>query len=395
MINLIIKYLNKIKQFFLIIPILVGIMIFSGLFFASKKSEPEFITKADKVMFDTKNKSPKYIITLHEEDNVQVDDIEDDVIETQKTVNTPKIQATNDDKLKHLEIPFLEKLNNNNRDIPLPNPSQIDYLVAEGGLPIKNNGIEPWEAYGRKVDVLPMFSKIAVVVKNVGINRDNTNFIINRLPEEVSLSFSPYSNGLSDFVVKARDKGHETYIDLLLPSRNYALADNGPKAINFNNKMEDNIALMESLLIEAKIVGGVIISDGVDDVKYSNHFKAIMDDLEKRGLLMLDATRGDGVKNNNVAGLDRVKADIIIDHAFDKNSIMARLEQAEDIALKEGSVVVVIDAKPVAVLAISRWIESFSKQLSYAEIKDQNIKEFERPFALVPLSNLTEVMVND
>ena len=370
-------------------------MIFSGLFFASKKSEPEFITKADKVMFDTKNKSPKYIITLHEEDNVQVDDIEDNVIETQKTVSTPKIQATNDDKLKHLEIPFLEKLNNNNRGIPLPNPSQIDYLVAEGGLPIKNNGIEPWEAYGRKVDVLPMFSKIAVVVKNVGINRDNTNFIINRLPEEVSLSFSPYSNGLSDFVVKARDKGHETYIDLLLPSRNYALADNGPKAINFNNKMEDNIALMESLLIEAKIVGGVIISDGVDDVKYSNHFKAIMDDLEKRGLLMLDATRGDGVKNNNVAGLDRVKADIIIDHAFDKNSIMARLEQAEDIALKEGSVVVVIDAKPVAVLAISRWIESFSKQLSYAEIKEQNIKEFERPFALVPLSNLTEVMVND
>ena len=51
-------------------------MIFSGLFFASKKSEPEFITKADKVMFDTKNKSPKYIITLYEEENVKVDDID-------------------------------------------------------------------------------------------------------------------------------------------------------------------------------------------------------------------------------------------------------------------------------------------------------------------------------
>lgn len=395
MVNLIIKYLNKIKQFFLIIPILVGIMIVSGLFFASKKSEPEFITKADKVMFDTKNKSPKYIITLYEEENVVVDDIDDDVIEEKNPESTTAISLTNDDKLMHLEIPFLEKLNNNNQGIPLPNPSQIDYLVAEDGLPIKKDGVEPWEAYGRKVDVMPMFSKVAVVIKNVGINRNNTNFIIDRLPEEVSLSFSPYTNDLSNFIVKARDKGHETYIDLLLPSRNYAIADNGPKAINFNNNIEDNIALLESLLVQAKVVGGVTINDGVDDVKYSNHIKAILEDIEKHGLMMFDATRGKVVDDNNVTGLDRVKADIIIDHTFDKDSIVERLELAEDIALKEGSVVVVLDAKPVAVLTVSKWIESFSKQLSYEEMKVQNIKEFDRPFALVPLSNLTEVIVSD
>ena len=67
MVGLILKYLNKIKQFFLIIPILIGIMLFAGLFFAHEKSEPEFASKVEEFMFNTKNKSPKYIMTLPEE----------------------------------------------------------------------------------------------------------------------------------------------------------------------------------------------------------------------------------------------------------------------------------------------------------------------------------------
>ena len=49
---------------------------------------------------------------------------------------------------------------------------------------------------------------------------------------------------------------------------------------------------------------------------------------------------------------------------------------------------IVSDPKPIAVLALNKWIESFSPQLSYEEMKERNIPEIAKPFALVPLSNL-------
>ena len=74
--------------------------------------------------------------------------------------------------------------------------------------------------------------------------------------------------------------------------------------------------------------------------------------------------------------------------ATDARNIEKLLEQAEQIARDKGYAVIVSDPKPIAVLALNKWIESFSPQLSYEEMKERNITEIAKPFALVPLSNL-------
>ena len=58
---------KTLKQKFLILGIAIGIILFVvgvGYYFAKQKSEPEFASKIDRIMFERKNKSPKYIITL-------------------------------------------------------------------------------------------------------------------------------------------------------------------------------------------------------------------------------------------------------------------------------------------------------------------------------------------
>lgn len=392
MVNLILKYLNKIKQFFLIIPILIGIMIFAGLFFANQKSKPEFASKTEQIMFETKNKSPKYIITLPEEKKKSLSvEEDDDMAGISPSSVEPEKEKTNEEKISALEIPFLARLKPNNSEIPLSHVSPLGSLLSSDNLPIKNDETEAWEAYGNKVKVLPMFSKVAVVIKNMGINRPNAGLIIDRLPAEISLSFSPYAVALDDFVVQARKKGHETYLDLILPSRDYSTTDSGPQAMDFSQSPDKNVEKLEKLLSQSGAVGGFVFNDGVDDADYNPQFLAVMEMLENRGLLMLDATHGLNVGANNVAGLDRVRADVVIDSNFNKESIVERLKEAEQIALKNGSVVVVAEAKPVAVLAIADWIETFSKQLSYEELRTQGNMEFEKPLALVPLSNLVGV----
>ena len=58
---------KTLKQKLLILGIIIGIILFVtgiGYYFAKQKSEPEFDSKIARIMFERKNKSPKYIITL-------------------------------------------------------------------------------------------------------------------------------------------------------------------------------------------------------------------------------------------------------------------------------------------------------------------------------------------
>ena len=255
-------------------------------------------------------------------------------------------------------------------------------------LPVQSDNLKPWEVYGRKVSVMPMFNKVAIVIKNVGTNAVNSDLIISRLPSEISLSFSPYTPILTDIVKKARENGHETYVDIILPSRDFARTDSGPLALNFQKSVNQNVQMLEGILAQNVAVGGFTVCDGVDDTDFNDHFSAIMAMLEKRGLLLLDATHGLNIGSNNVQGLDRVRANIVIDSDFNRTSIREKLDQAEKKALKNGNVVVVADPKPVVVLELYNWIKTFSQQLTYDEMKAQGVSDFEKPLVLVPLSNL-------
>ena len=399
MIQFILKYLNKIKQFFVIIPVLIAIMVFVGLFFANKKSEPEFATKAERIMFEIKDKSPKYVITLpsqkEEKNNEEAGVAEEKVQEVAEVNSDVEEQSkirTNNEKLSELDIPLLSRLPDSHDVDVLENVEPIEDLLETNDkgqvLPISNGLLKPWEVYGRKVFVMPMFNKVVVVFKNLGTNRYNTDLIIQHVPANVSLSFSPYATETVDAIKKARTFGHETYLDMLLPSRDFAKTDSGPQALNFNKSVSDNIDLLEEQLSQEIVVGGFVVNDGIDDDVYDPYFQSIMEMIKKRGLLLFDATHGKNIDKNNVSGLDRVKADFVIDHDFSRASIRRKLEQAEQYALKTGNVVIVSDSKPVAVLEIVNWLQTFSKQLSYEEMKEKQVTSFKKPLILVPLSNL-------
>ena len=58
------KLLKRYKLLILTMLFTAALLIGLGYFFAEKQSEPEFASKIDRMMFERKNKSPKFIITL-------------------------------------------------------------------------------------------------------------------------------------------------------------------------------------------------------------------------------------------------------------------------------------------------------------------------------------------
>ena len=105
-------------------------------------------------------------------------------------------------------------------------------------------------------------------------------------------------------------------------------------------------------------------------------------------MLIIDATNAGGIDKIKVDDLARKKADIVIDNKFVRSEIDTLLELAEKIAKVNGSVLIVATPKPVVLHAINDWINTFSPQLTYQQMKEQNITVIEKPYALVPVSNL-------
>ena len=345
-------------------------------------------------MYDTKNKSPKYVITLPD----RMPKTKKEITEQKTTEASDNSQAKNsDDETKDplqeamQNLPHLKSLKKMQNKLALQFVEVNKNLIEEKGtyqIPKIDGKQKPWEAYSKKVKVMPQFFKVAVVIKNFGINKANASLIADGLPDEVSFSFSPYASNIKDQVIYARNMGHETYIDFLLPSKDYLKSDGGPLSMSLTASIKENMDRLYKTLSGEFAVGGVVISQGVADDSNVEQLTLLLEELKNRGLLIVDASNETFIDNMVIDKLARVKADIVIEKDFTRKNIENKLKTAENIAKEKGKVVIVIEPKPSAILVLNDWFNSFSPQLSYEQMKEQNITEFEKPFALVPVSNL-------
>lgn len=379
---------NKRKHFILLVLATIGALLVLGYFFALKKSEPEYLSKIDRIMFDQKNKSPKYILTLPDKNEVQNK-------ATEKT-SEPFLQKEDNEKpLAAVDllnsIPLISKLT------PIKDPKPLNVIDLDSSMSEKegdllvpkvaDNGTRPWIKYGKMESVQPNFYKVAVVLKNIGMDFGITEAAITAMPSNVSLSFSPYTIGAADKIKQARINGHETYADLLLSSRDVLKSDNGPLAMSLTISPQENVERMKKALALGAPIGGMIINDGVADKDNRDQIIMLLDELKSRGELVIDATSGNEINTIKLPGLARKKADVIIDKNFDRETIDAQLKKAEEIAKTNGQVLVVAASKPVVMNAISEWLNTFSQQLTYQQIKEGSAI-IQKPLALVPVSNL-------
>ena len=368
----------------LVVVILLAVVAvtMSGYFFAKQKSTPKFRTKIERIMFEKENKSPKYILTLPEKTSYP----------RKQTESLPQPQ-----KLETLEdfvnaAPLVVKLKENKNNYVLNNIENVPELTEKKEdfiLPkISAQGKKPWMEYGQQVAVAPNFYKVSVIFKNTGIDVKTFESMNKALPSEISFSFSPYTIKTNELITSARKLGHETYMDLLLASRNVLKADNGPLAMGLTVSQQENMRRFYKTLSANAPIGGMIVVDGMIDETTKNQLKNYLAELQNRGLLMIDATLGNEIDDIKVEKLPRKKADIVICDNFTRENIQNQLNAAERIAREKGQVLIVAMPKPIVITAIKNWAESFSPQISYEEMKKQNISSIERPFALVPVSNL-------
>ena len=389
-----IEFIRQKKILILVVLITLAGIIGIGYQSAEQKSEPIYRSKIDRIMYDTHNQSPKYVITLPDRNKKskkpeEVVSVGEETAQAETTAKPQKEEDPHSLEAVIARTPYLASLGSAGGQ-PLPAVRSDSDLTEEKGnlkLPKTDGKKKPWEVYGSKVSVMPRFNRIAVVIKNMGLNRGNADLINKGLPSGVSFSFSPYAPDQAEQIIAARSEGHETYMDLLLPSKDYLSADTGPLSMDITSSPEELIRRVKESLSVGAPLGGMLVAGGDAGVDSMGHLEKVLQEVGRRGLLLVNASGEETVDLIKVDGLARGTADIVIDGSFRPDDIRDKLAAAERFARNNGQVVVVAEPKPVVVLEIRRWLDSFSPQLSYDEMRAQNIAMPERPFAPVPLSN--------
>ena len=362
-----------------------------GYYFAKQKSEPEFDSKIARIMFERKNKSPKYIITLP--DKFFYSRKEEFMNAKDKKTEVEKDESY-EQKLQRLMkgTPHIGKLKNIEEKKPLPlveSSKDLESSINEITVPATSpDGKKPWIEYAMPPkEIQPNFFKVAILINGMGLNYRMSEELIGKFPSEVGFAFSPYGRDNKKIIQQARQQGHETYADLLLASKDFLKSDSGPLSLSITASLDENKLRVYKTLSGAMPTGGIVINDGMAGEDSRPRIKELLEEVGKLGLLMIDATGEDDVSKIELSGIPRRKADIVIKDDFRPETIKQQLKEAEFIAQEKGSVLIVSGMKASAIRELSEWINTFSPQLSYQQMKEQGVEEIERPFALVPISS--------
>ena len=234
----------------------------------------------------------------------------------------------------------------------------------------------PWRRNRQPFNEADPRPRIAVVLTGLGLASKITEAAIKELPGGITLSFTPYSRKLNQWVALARVNGHEVLLDLPMEPTTYPDDDPGPQALLTALSSRQNLDRLRWTLDR---VTGYVGLAGVMGSRFAaskEHMEPVLEELKGRGLLFLDNRASDrslaavlageiGVPSAvNDRALDRVQASRV--------AIDARLVQVENVARSEGFAVAMGRPYPVTIERLQKWAQGLEA----------------RGFALAPISAL-------
>lgn len=255
-------------------------------------------------------------------------------------------------------------------------PAPFPWLIEERPdglmLPvISQDGTLPWKAYARPFAATETRPRIAVVMTGLGLDKKATEDAITRLPGEISLAFSPYSDQLKFWLEQSRNQGHEVLMQLPLQPRSYPYDDPGPLAQLTRLSDSENAARLDQLMGKAPGYIGFITTMGSQIKTEYQRLRPLVETLKRRGLLLYnpEITEGDqlGTAAQDIA-LTFMQGGIKIDGEPQPALIDEQLQKALEQAKSTGSAIVYAEPYPATVDRLRSWIESMDGSVALAPL---------------------------
>ena len=243
---------------------------------------------------------------------------------------------------------------------PAPDPGLTERTKL-GVLPkIGTDGSRASHVYARPFAVDPARAgapKIALLIGGLGLSATTTRDAIEKLPPAVTFAFAPYGADLVSDAAAARERGHESVLQLPMEPLDSARNDPGPHTLQLAASASETDADLRWLL--SRFPGYFAVSPflGGRFLQSADAVTPVLRELAARGIALVD----DGAAARSVlevsagdVGVPTIRATVRLDADGDKG-FEAALTRLEAAARKDGFAVGTANALPGTVDRLAKW----------------------------------------
>ena len=235
-----------------------------------------------------------------------------------------------------------------------------DRDVQDTGVVGKN--VEGWSRYRLSMseDQRPA---IAIVIDDVGLDRQRSLRAVTALPPEVTLAYLPYAPELDKQTRLARDFGHELIVHF--PMEPLGDSDPGPIALMDGMGDQDVSSVMGRAFASFEGYVGINNHMGSKVTQNGVIMSRVMGELNSRGLFYLDSrTIGGSVaaKNARQNGVPYAVRDIFLDHEETEAFVRSALNDTVAKAKENGFAIAIGHPKDVTLEIVGEWAETLDEQ---------------------------------
>lgn len=236
-----------------------------------------------------------------------------------------------------------------------------------GFLPrVDSEGVRPLDAYARPFETdFSSIPKIAVVINGLGLSEAGTQNVIDRLPVDVTLGFSPYGSDLDRWMQDARSKGHELLLSIPMEPFDYPDNDPGPHTLLVSLSPTELTERLAWIMTRITNYVGIMPDMGARFTSTRTSLQLFMEGLRDRGLMFVDNGGSSRSVANEIASETKTPfsgVDVVLDAVPREDEINAKLLQLEGLARARGIAVATGSALPVTVRQIERWAQGLEER---------------------------------
>jgi Uncharacterized protein conserved in bacteria len=239
----------------------------------------------------------------------------------------------------------------------LPDPAIIEE-TAYGALPVRGaNGERAFDIYARPWSGA-RGTRVAIIVGGLGISQTGTQHALRSLPEETTLAFASNGNSLKRWMQEARRRGHEILLQVPFEPFDYPAVDPGRGTLTVNADARENLKRLHEAMGQITNYTGITNFMGGRFLSTPDALEPVMRDLSKRGIMFVDdgtSARSLTDKFAKALAIPFAASDIVLDATQERGDILARLDDLERTARRNGQAIGIASAFEVSVDAIATW----------------------------------------
>lgn len=205
---------------------------------------------------------------------------------------------------------------------------------------------------------IPAGPLIAIVLTELGPNPGAAKIAIDRLPQAVSLAFSPYADASRGLAATAKAGGHEVWLSVPMQPKSYPRISPGKNALLTGESSAENVRRLEWALSRVDGPVGITNMMGSAFTEDAAAMRPVLGALKARNLSYIDARssgKSIGEAEARAVGVAAATNDRFLDEPVTAANIRRNLDELVATAKRRGYAIGYARATPETLRQLESW----------------------------------------